>query len=67
MQCSCGAETLHHEHIVKTERTAEEWYPGQRVGLPVVVSREVCPACGRELRNPPRAVVAIGEAREGAA
>jgi hypothetical protein len=49
MLCSCGGETSYREHVVRTLKTAVEWYPeAQDLDLPVLVRRDVCTSCGRE-------------------
>lgn len=53
MQCPCGGETGYYGHQVKKRETAQAWYPGYDGPLPVVVCRDRCTACGRQLmRNP---------------
>ena len=48
MECKCGAETVYHEHIVKTLAKAQEWHPAID-HVPVRIRRDVCPGCGRQM------------------
>lgn len=48
MQCSCGGETIRKQHTVTSRSGIVNWL-GREHHNPVVVDRDVCGACGRQL------------------
>lgn len=51
MQCSCGADTVNTEHLVKTLEKAQEWMRSPEIGnldMPLTIDRDICKGCGRQ-------------------
>ena len=50
MQCNCGAETALRSFKVNRATTAKSWtgIDWKQSQMPITISRQVCPACGRQ-------------------